>query len=893
MNTKMTIASGIHAPSALKRTVRELARRESGRTPVGVSMLAAGLLFVAGVAWGAPGSTFRTPAVPMEFPIEVEIELSPAGSLKQAPLWRELYQLLKKPYAEVVRRPGFGVAMPKLNVYPLDYNFLTGQPIRLRTSDGEMSWDQPGPLFDRDQSCLDNTLGCDQFNTPTELRTVVGHLVACPNDAPGYQAANIPAPFCRNRPAGSLVVFNPDGSDQIPPHRTVVAVASFFNGMLHELEFDDNGVWTGEYEEVTELEAPINEEDFFRPTSDTSSVPVALRPYIGRLGAEVLGKALFWDMQVGSDGVQACGSCHFHAGVDNRTRGSLNPNTLGTGPNTLTLELRPANTDVVATDFPFHKLANPDVGAESSNCGHPGTPACGPGVISDANDVLSSMGVSRFKRFDNIPPIGIANFLAPANGVRALAPDIGTVLPDPVPANDGFRRVEPRHTPTFHGAAFNFDNFWDGRARFNFNGGSVFGPTDPTPHIFINPGMANGGNGAFRGATNGDIRADFIEEEPEMAALPVRIKFSSLASQSVGPPLSDFEMSFAGRNWPKIGKKFLQGDAGNIENQGNGAPQQAGTNRTEAVVPLANQLVATDDSRLGIFSNQGGAVCGTLGRPTAPGKPGLCISYSDLIRLAFDRKFWNRNNRHLVGHAAVCTGTNANGFPRPAGCDPFDGFALTVANGAANQNNRNQFTQMEANFSLFFALSVQAYETLTIPDHTLVDQFFDKNPNAGHAIGEPGDQAVLFPTLIPDLLDDGLLNGTYTGKITLIPGFGPDEVFGFDLFAGGNLTAGLAASESVDPQSGIDRNPLVKNSLGQAIRVGSNPFTRSAKCMLCHLGPEQTDHSINISHGLLKNDAEFEYPTPPTVADPTTPPTFADGRLPAPEPSGSRWQLGA
>ena len=29
-----------------------------------------------------------------------------------------------------------------------------------------------------------------------------------------------------------------------------------------------------------------------------------------------LGKALFWDMQVGSDGIQACASCHFHAGAD-------------------------------------------------------------------------------------------------------------------------------------------------------------------------------------------------------------------------------------------------------------------------------------------------------------------------------------------------------------------------------------------------------------------------------------------------------------------------------------------------------------------------------------------------------------------------------------------------
>ena len=56
-----------------------------------------------------------------------------------------------------------------------------------------------------------------------------------------------------------------------------------------------------------------------------TGVPAELRPLIGRPAAEILGKALFWDMQVGSDGVQACGSCHFHAGVDNRTRGQLNP----------------------------------------------------------------------------------------------------------------------------------------------------------------------------------------------------------------------------------------------------------------------------------------------------------------------------------------------------------------------------------------------------------------------------------------------------------------------------------------------------------------------------------------------------------------------------------------
>ena len=57
-----------------------------------------------------------------------------------------------------------------------------------------------------------------------------------------------------------------------------------------------------------------------------------------------LGKALFWDMQVGSDGVQACASCHFRAGADPRSKNQVSPGlkhvpvadltySTGTGPN--------------------------------------------------------------------------------------------------------------------------------------------------------------------------------------------------------------------------------------------------------------------------------------------------------------------------------------------------------------------------------------------------------------------------------------------------------------------------------------------------------------------------------------------------------------------------------
>ncbi|MFV8781963.1 hypothetical protein ACNKU7_06020 [Microbulbifer sp. SA54] len=812
---------------------------------VGLSGIYAGVAVVLALASkpspAEPGETLQTPVTPMELPVEIEIELSPAGSLKQAPLWKELYQMLENPYEPVERRPGFGVTMPPLNVWPLDYNFLTGQPLRLRTSDGEISWDLPGPMFDPDE-----TVATDEFNAPTELRSIIGALVACPLAEPVSEHPYRFGGPCDEAPDGSLVVSNPNGrgvrrnlgfegnfaDSRIPPHRTVVAISAV--NSLGQL-LDEDG------EPLTELEAPINEEDFFREEADVAGVPEPLQEHVGRLAAEVLGKSLFWDMQVGSDGVQACGSCHFHAGVDSRTRNQLNP---GVNAGDMALEFRGPNEDVQASDFPFHKRVNPDVVGDGTD------PAI---VISDSNDVMSSMGVSEFKLFNDIV-LGASGFSDAFNGVQALLPDDGTPMPDPVAVFDGLRRVEPRNTPTFHGAAFNFDNFWDGRARFNFNGGSVFGPSDPQFHIFIAE------DGELVGATNGHINDELAEEDPEAAVQPVRIKFSSLGSQAMGPPLSEFEMAFLGRNWPKIAKKLLQ----------------------DGVTPLANQLVAVDDSRLGPFSNQGGSICDELGRPTAIDKPGLCVTYPELIEIAFTPEFWEVTSAHLAG--AECD-------------DPFDAYCLTVvADAAADPADTNQFTQMEANLSLFFGLAVQAYESLTIPDDSPADRFFDANPFAGHGVGEPGDQAVLFPTLVPDLMDDGQINGSVavptTGELVLIPddpstpeydGFGPDELYGFDIFAGANLTAALPAGHA--------RNPIhtITTEGGQELQVavGSNPFTRSAKCMLCHLGAEQTDHSINVAHGLLKNDAEFEFPTPPQVADSNAVAIFLDGLLPAPEPSGT------
>ena len=90
--------------------------------------------------------------------------------------------------------------------------------------------------------------------------------------------------------------------------------------------------------------------------------------------AIALGKALFWDMQVGSDGMQACATCHFHAGADHRSKNTVNPGGNGT------FELVPGpNSTLTAANFPFHRLATVDDRFST--------------VLQDVNDIGGSQGV--------------------------------------------------------------------------------------------------------------------------------------------------------------------------------------------------------------------------------------------------------------------------------------------------------------------------------------------------------------------------------------------------------------------------------------------------------------------------------------------------------------------
>ena len=218
-----------------------------------------------------------------------------------------------------------------------------------------------------------------------------------------------------------------------------------------------------------------------------------------------LGKALFWDTQVGSNGV-ACATCHYHAGADAREKNQLSPGgkdgdttfdplaTGGTAP----------NQDFETADFPFHQFLDPD-DRDS-------------GVIFTTDDTSSSAGTYAQTFVDIVPGNPLDNCTNEASIF-----EVGGVLT---------RQVEPRNTPTVINAVFNFRQFWDGHANNIFNGVDPFGPRNPSARVL-------------------EVQGGSVEQ------IQVAFANSSLASQAVGPITSNLEMSCNGRTNQKIGKKLL------------------------------------------------------------------------------------------------------------------------------------------------------------------------------------------------------------------------------------------------------------------------------------------------------------------------------------------------
>ena len=335
---------------------------------------------------------------------------------------------------------------------------------------------------------------------------------------------------------------------------------------------------------------------------------------LNRSAAILLGKALFWDMEVGSDSATACASCHFHAGVDHRITNQINPGQAHTNANVASIFNKPfaasdipgdvasyatlsagkggPNYTLKKTDFPTHVLTNP---LERNSP-----------ILYSTDDVIGSQGV------------------VDANFVKPYQPrfDRCTQQPDGIFQVGGLnvRRATGRNAPSVINAAFNVRNFWDGRANNVFNGFSPFGNRDPDAGIFVT---------SDRSGVASKVR--------------LALNDASAASQAVGPPGSPVEMSCGGRTFADIGRRMLD------------------------TLMLKQQRISSSDSVLGPVSG--------ARRPT----------YRELIKAAFQPRLWNATQQVSLGGAP--------------------------------------YTQMEANFPLFFGLAIQLYESTLISDQAPLDAY--------------------------------------------------------------------------------------------------------------------------------------------------------------------------
>ncbi len=342
-----------------------------------------------------------------------------------------------------------------------------------------------------------------------------------------------------------------------------------------------------------------------------------------RQQAIALGKALFWEMRVGSDGITACASCHFNAGADSRSLNQVNPGSTrvhadGSPDPDLTFDFGP-NRQLLASDFPFRQL--------SDSLDRSSAP------LFDSNDIVSSQGIFA------------GDFIVAEPGKSKDKVRFKTDADGFLFGNLNLRRAGQRNAPSVINSVFNFRNFFDGRAQNNFNGVNNWGVRDPNAKV-------------FKALTPAQIEA-----------VQISLNNSSLASQAVAPPLSNREMSASGRIFPNIGHKLLR------------------------MSPLALQQVHNTDSVLGSLSRYP--------------QRGLNIrSYTDMVKAAFQSQWWN---------SAKMIRAKPN---QP----------ITVIDQRDHEDG--DYSLMEYNFSLFFGLAIQLYESTLVANDTPYDRFMLGDANA-------------------------------------------------------------------------------------------------------------------------------------------------------------------
>ena len=221
------------------------------------------------------------------------------------------------------------------------------------------------------------------------------------------------------------------------------------------------------------------------------------------------------------------------------------------------------------------------------------------------------------------------------------------------------RRVEPRNTPSMINAVFNHRQFWDGRAENIFNGVNHLGARDPDARV-----MAS-------------VAGNLVEVQ-------VALVNSSLASQAVGPIVSELEMAEPGRTAQDLAVNLSKGKKARHLSK-----------RVHGSRPLKHQLIDPSDSVLGTLSRY-------------PEKGLRVKSYDEMIQAAFQEKYWQ--SAKLVQVA--------------------DDGRVSIVDRADKDVSTDEYTLLQYNFALFFGLAVQLYEATLVSDDTPWDRFRRDHPTA-------------------------------------------------------------------------------------------------------------------------------------------------------------------
>jgi cytochrome c peroxidase len=581
-----------------------------------------------------------------------------------------------------------------------------------------------------------------------------------------------------------------------------------------------------------------------RPLAPLSTVPIP--PVFGMEGiladksaAIQLGKALFWDMQAGSDDIQACASCHFNAGADSRAINEVNPGQAG-GDNNFEMGGQPnyhLNAGTAGAgfggfhdgDFPFHKVADPKDRFS---------------VISDVNDVSGSQGVFATTRdtivvTNPVPPgdngSGGGN-RGPGVGGSGIDVDEGNIADDPTL----LRPPNALRNPGRRIANIKVESARGGSGQVTIGGGAngtdhsvevttsitdpVFSfpdPNDPSRRIntrkttgrntpsavnavfnfrnFWDGRAQNVCNGANPfGARDKALHLVVVDGDGKLGPAHVGMANSALCSQALGPILSAVEMSADDRNFHQVGKKLL------------------------LRVPLGKQLVDPTDSILGALSN-------------APDK-GLKTSYAALIQKAFLPEWWQFQSQ-------LCVSADGN-IQTKVDRAQFDNCpAGTIG-----------YSQMEYNFSLFWGVAIQMYESTLVADQTPFDKYMEQQKTY-NLLGDDHTQSYtlqLEPNIQPYSLSVIALDplADFTDQ---------DMAYAFDYGDGRVMGVGLDSGQ-IDYATGkltllFGMPPLSTFPVKISYSVGATPLTTGqlrgllifqtkGRCVNCHGGPELSNASV-------------------------------------------------